>query len=188
MASFQQIDLLGSLEEPRGGARTPSPTSPYPGGNHEENYVHDERHDTDQEGIESREGDGEIFGFEDQEAGHPDLGQAQGEDWGMSHDPVHEDHAGMKATSPERRRRRERSRGAHHEALAMVGGGGVLYNPTARALTQEAIMKHNMKSTSRSRSRGEPRRNPDAVASSFAASEVMLTSTVLLSSLLHNQI
>ena len=38
-----QIDLLGSLTEPRGGARTPSPTLPYPGHDQEAD-VHGQMH------------------------------------------------------------------------------------------------------------------------------------------------
>ena len=65
-----------------------------------------------------------------------------------------------------------------HEAVAWVGGG-LLYNRTARSLTIEALRRHDMstRARSRSRTRGENRRQPDTVASSSAPSEVMLTST-----------
>ena len=191
-----QVDLLGTIGELRGGAKTVSSTQSFHGnGNHGQEV--ERVHMQTEEVVEENEVLENPDVPEEQEV-HAGV-YVQGEKANLKEGVVTDErdtpnrlqdregdpqpnacHGGeasgcqyvMAAEAP---KTRQQQAAPEHEAVAWVGGG-LVYTPTARALTAEALRRHDMRQRSRSPERRQTR-HPDTVASSTAPSEAMITST-----------
>ena len=168
-----QLDLLGSVEDHRGGARTLSPTLPFPGREEQEANRQTEEDENEQD-LENPNHPEELMD-------HVEQGVVQIMDVPANNGHQEGGERRMLTGQPDLQHAASASVGIRrpiqHVAAAIVDGG-VLYTPQPRPLTRHNVDEHNARQRSRSRDRACPRRNPDTIASSTAPSEAMLTSAV----------